>query len=157
MRNLFSLLVIALCAYYGWRFWKSHPEVFARFLPSQATSGETEPAAPTGSDGAPPQVTQPTQPPPPVFASKIVVPEDAEKLPPGEFFVLDRASVETATGVIAVVPGDRVKLLDRKGDGTLKVTNGQADFTLNETQVTQDVATAQAAEKADWESRYLRR
>ena len=65
--------------------------------------------------------------------------------------------METKSGVIAVVPGDLVKLLDRKANGVLRVTNDQADFDVKEQQVTQDPEAALVAEKLDFEKQPRRR
>ena len=63
-------------------------------------------------------------------------------------------SVETPNGIIAVVPGDLVKLMQRKDNGKLRVTIGQADFDVKEEQVTQDPEVAQVAEKRDFDKRF---
>jgi hypothetical protein len=67
---------------------------------------------------------------------------------------LERASVETKDGITAIVPGDLVKLIERRPNGTLKVTNGQYDFVVKESQVTQDVAVARQAEEREFQRRY---
>ena len=77
-------------------------------------------------------------------------------MPPGTFLVIERASIETKDGVTAIVPGDQVRLVERHKNGTLTVTNGEADFVVKESQVTQDIAVAQTAEKRDFEKRYGR-
>jgi hypothetical protein len=93
-----------------------------------------------------------------VFTSRISVPEPAEgektTLAPGQFLVIERAKVETKDGIIAIVPGDIVKLVERRSNGTLQVTNGQNDFVVKESQVTQDVAVAKEAERREFEKRF---
>ena len=168
MRNLLALIIIAAAAYFGWQYYQAHPDVVAQYIPALAKP-TPEPAA--SADGsAPPAPGVPASSPsaagsthmppapvatPPPFASKIVITDPAvTTTPPGVFLVVERASVETKTGVIAVSPGDRVNLLERKADGTVRVTDGSAEFTMRESQLTQDIPTAQAAEKAEWAKRF---
>jgi hypothetical protein len=160
MRNLLALIVIAVAGYYGYKYWQEHPEVVGKYIPALAkATPEPEPApegGPASTHGGDTKLAIPRAvATPPPFASKIAAADAAaEKMPPGVFLVVERASVETKDGVIAVVPGDKVSLLERRNDGTLKVTDGKVDFVVRETQVTQDIAAAQAAEKADWAKRY---
>ena len=67
--------------------------------------------------------------------------------PPGVFYMLDRVSRETTHGIRAIVPGDQVKLLARKGE-TLRVTDGVADYDVQASQVTNDVDLALARAEA---------
>jgi hypothetical protein len=169
MRNLLVLIILAAAGYYGWQTWQQHPEYLANFLPKQQTEedgksmGSTASDAPTAANPAEASASKPasavqTAPATPAFKSRIAVPasEDGEKrtVAPGEFLVIQRASVETKDGITAIVPGDLVKLIERRGNGTLRVTNGQVDFIVKESQVTQDVAVAQEAERREYEKRY---
>jgi hypothetical protein len=99
----------------------------------------------------------PAAPAPPTFQSRIAVPAAADgtkTLAPGQFLVIERASVETKDGVTAIVPGDLVKLIERRPNGTMEVTNGTIDFVVKETQVTQDVTIAEEAERREYQRRY---
>lgn len=157
MRQLLFVIVLAAAAYYGWHYYQSHKETIA--VPWQETSGgEVEDQAPTaGARGQ----TGPVSAPPRQFVSKIRIPDatPGQKgiAPPGHVYITSRASVETAHGIVAVVPGDLVKLLQRRQNGTVRVTNDQADFELKEDQVTLDPEIARAAEKRDFEMRMSRR
>lgn len=155
MRQLFFILVLAALGYFGWDYYQKHKEMSA--LPS--TDKEVE-------NGMPDRSTVKVPPPAPLpasepkFVSKIAVPETApgqkHTAPPGYLYMIGRVSVETPNGVIALVPGDLVKLLQRKKDGTIRVTNDQADFEVKEDQVTLDMEVAQIAEKRDFEMRLRR-
>lgn len=153
MRQLLFLIVIAAAAYYGWDYYQQHSDTIV--LPWQRTAEEAPQEDPAVAGPA-----VPLRPPEPQFVSKIRIPEPAEGqksvAPPGYVYVTTRASVETANGIIAVVPGDTVKLLQRK-NGKVRVTNDQADFELKDDQVTLDPEVARAAEKRDFETRMLRR
>jgi hypothetical protein len=167
MRNLAVWILIGVVGYYGWQAYQKNPEAFTKYLPKQQTE-EAVPAESTdsGTEATPPAgnasaaAPAATPPPAPVFTSRIKVEGatqgEGEKktLPPGQFLIIERASIETKDGVLAVVPGDTVKLIERRGNGTLVVTNGRNDFTVKESQVTQDVAVAQEAERREFQKRY---
>jgi hypothetical protein len=93
------------------------------------------------------------------FRSRLAAPAtaaDGKRLaPPGVLYVLERVSIETPAGIRALVPGDSVKLLQRKPN-KLKVTDGSTDFELAPEKLTNDFEVALAAEKQDV-ARYPRR
>lgn len=161
MRNLLVLIVLGAAGYYGWQAYQKDPQVFAKFLPKQqteesATAESSDSSAPE-SAASPATPAIPATPAPPVFTSRINLPgADGEKktLAPGQFLVVERASVETKDGITAIVPGDLVKLVERRGNGTMQVTNGKNDFVVKESQVTQDVEVAQQAERREFQKRY---
>jgi hypothetical protein len=147
MRQLIIIVIIAVLGYFGWDYYRGHKESFPSSIPflSKFKSSKTEPM-------------QDTDEPVPQFVSKVKIPDapagEKPTAPPGFFYMVDRVSVETPNGVIAVVPGDLVKLMQRKDNGRLRVTNDMADFDIKEEQVTQDPEIAQVAEKRDFDKRY---
>lgn len=155
MRQLILILALAALGYFGWAYYQKNKETIA--LPWKEKEVEKE--EPQRSTViAPPVAAIP--PAEARFVSKIAVPEtppeQKQMAPPGYVYMTARVSVETPTGVIALVPGDLVKLLQRKNNGTIRVTNDQADFEVKEDQVTLDTETAQVAEKRDFEMRLRR-
>jgi uncharacterized protein YlzI (FlbEa/FlbD family) len=158
--RLLVLIVIGVVGFYGWQAYKKDPQFLSKYVssePTEAQSAETaENPSEAGDRTGTPAV--PAPPAPPTFVSKIAVPAgadgSAEKLPPGQFLVLERVSVETKDGVTAIVAGDLVKLMERRPNGTLQVTNGKYDFVVKESQVTQDVSTARDAERREFQKRY---
>jgi hypothetical protein len=160
MRNLLVLIILAAGGYYGWQAYQKDPQFLAKFLPKQQIeeTESVESTEPAPIESAPAAPSAPAKPAAPTFVSKIAVPAgtdtETQKLPPGQFLVIERASVITKDGVSAIVPGDLVKLIERRDNGTLQVTNGQIDFVVKESQVTQDVAVAQEAERREFQKRY---
>lgn len=140
MRNLLYLLLIAGAAYLGWNYLQNRP------LPFSPTEIETEPSV---------TVRQA-----PEFESKIQIPEGAAAqkalAPPGVYYMLERVSVSTADGVKAMVPGEEVRLVERPKPGRMKVTAEGTTFDVAETQVTNDLQRAQAAEKQTFMDRSRR-
>ncbi len=120
-----------------------------RFAPSD------EPAPDTGTATEAPASRVPGPTP---FISKLEspvpeAPHEKQFAPPGVFYVLERSSVETKTGIQAIVPGDQVKLMQRLPGGRMRVTIGTADFEVKETQVTNDLDLAREAEKREFVTR----
>jgi hypothetical protein len=160
-RSFFLVLLVLGGGFllHGWL--KKNPEALPDFVPAGLVGLETERVseAKAYSEADYPYETIPTGQQPPPFASRIRVPagvdgEPVGEIPPGYFYVVERASVQTRNGVIAIVPGDSVKLLHRHKDGRLKVTNDMADFLVKESQVTRSVEVAREAEQKDWARRY---
>lgn len=141
MRQLFVLIVLAAAGYVGYNYYQEHYKPAA---PEPAV--EAAPAEP------PPMQTAPPTPAPPAFKSRIPgadAPGEKRTAPPGIYYMVERVSAETKNGIIAVVPGDEVKLLKRDGN-TLKVTIGAADFEVKETQVTNDLDRAREVERQEF-------
>jgi hypothetical protein len=155
MRQLLIILVIAALGYFGWNYYQEHKDLLPASIPFVGNSDDSAPSA--AMEGT----NEPIAP----FVSKVKIPEMPPDAPPGAkpmaapgyFFMLDRVSIEVADGVIAIVPGDLVKLIQRKDNGKLRVTNDRADFDVKEEQVTQDPEIAQVAEKRDYDKRFHNR
>ena len=143
MRSFIYLLVIGAAAYVGYTFYKDKiggktdeeaaPEVAA-----------TQPAAGKAADPA----SAARQ-----FKSKIPLPDgpagEKHLAKPGVFYVLERASIEHATGIAAVVPGEEVRLMMRKDNGVMKVMSvaGKYEFEMKESQLTNDLDLAREVER----------
>ncbi len=148
MRPIIYLIIIGAAGYliYNYYMEQNGGKTRESETPSE-TTGEVrkDPARPTpAAPTMPVKIAQP-------FKSKILIPDGApgEKhlAKPGIFYVLDRTSIEHETGIAAVVPGEEVRVLSRKGNGTVKVTTGKYDFELKESQLTNDLDAAQEAER----------
>lgn len=145
MRQLFILIVLVAAGYLGYNFYQ---ERFATKPPESEPAPEVAPAEPA-QPSLPPS---PAATPAPEFQSKIEMPPEGEKqvAPPGVFYMLERVSIETDTGIRAVIPGEKMMLLKRNDDGTLKLNDGKSDFVVKETQVTNDLQLAVEAERKEW-------
>ena len=142
MRSFIYLLVIGAAAYVGYTFYKDKVEGKADEGSAPSATATSERSSEPG--GAPERVVRP-------FKSKIVIPDgppgQKHVAKPGVFYVLERTSIQHATGVAAVVPGEEVHLMKRNSDGTVKVTSGKYEFELKESQLTNDLDVAQEAER----------
>ena len=148
MKSIIYLIIIGAAAYLGYNFYMERNGG----APAEA---DAPPAAmPAMAEAHKEPMTSPPSAPAktaPLFISKIVIPAGApgEKhlAKPGIYYVLDRTSIEHATGIAAVVPGEEVRLLNRKENGFVKVSSGKHEFELKESQLTNDLDVAQAAER----------
>jgi hypothetical protein len=159
MRQLIIIVILAALGYYGWGYYQEHKDSLPISIPFLNKSADD--SAPPPEPAAPSRPGVPTPVPVPQFVSKVIIPDapagTKPMAPPGSYYMLERVSVETPSGVSAVVPGDTVKLLQRKPGGKLRVTINQADFEVKEEQVTQDPEIAQVAEKREYDKRFQRR
>lgn len=151
MKGLLTLLVLAGLGFFGYNYYVDHKAEIDEKL--NALLKREQPAqVASAPEPAPAQPAPAAVPDAPAFESKV----DAagEKFaPPGVFYVVDRVSAMTNNGVKAVSPGEKVKLLQRLGNGRMKVTTGDADFEVKESQVTNDLDLAREAEKREFVAR----
>jgi hypothetical protein len=68
--------------------------------------------------------------------------------PPGIFYLVQRVSVKTNSGVVGYAPGTRVKLIEERGDRLL-VTDGESKIEVDGDKVTNDMDLAELAAKKD--------
>ena len=147
MKGLFILVLIGAAGYFGYTYYTDNKAMvdqrinifLKRQQPTEVALLQTAPSRPA-------------------FESRIEAPQPAvqgqkQYAPPGVFYVVERVSRETGTGVKAVSPGEQVKLLQRMSNGRMRVTTGDADFEVKESQVTNDLDLAREAEKREFVAR----
>ncbi|MEO7317933.1 MAG: hypothetical protein ABIZ56_02980 [Chthoniobacteraceae bacterium] len=145
MRPIIYLIIIAAVGYLGYNYYIQRiADASAESDTSLTQTAEAQKDPVTGAPATPEKTVQ-------VFKSKIVIPDGppGEKhiAKPGVYYVLERTSIEHATGVAAVVPGEEVRLLNRKENGIVSVKSGKHEFELKESQLTNDLDVAQEAER----------
>jgi len=93
---------------------------------------------------APPKrlAQQPAAQPTPVTPQRRLAPE-------GTYFLLGRASLRIESGVIGFAPGTKVTLVDQ-GDSASTVTDGQYQFTVPSSQLTNDLDIAASVAQSDY-------
>ena len=69
--------------------------------------------------------------------------------PEGTYFLLERASLRIDSGVIGFAPGTKVTLLDQ-GNSASTVTDGQYQFAVPPSQLTNDLDIAAGVAKSDY-------
>ena len=115
--------------------------------------------APTPAQRIAPKPTAATHPSPPpkkLAQQPAVRPTPARPVgpprrvaPEGTYFLLERASLRTDSGVIGFAPGTKVALLDQ-GDSAITVTDGQYRFTVPSSQLTNDLDIAASVAQSDY-------
>jgi hypothetical protein len=140
MKVILGLVSVVIIGYLIWNW----------FAPTAAAPTPAQRIAPkptaTAHPPAPPRLAQQpaAQPTParPVGPQRRVAPE-------GTYFLLERASLRIDSGVIGFAPGTKVTLLDQ-GDSGSTVTDGQYQFTVPSSQLTNDLDIAASAAQSDY-------
>lgn len=90
----------------------------------------------------------PTQRTPVVSAQTQRSPATKRLAPEGTFFLLKRASLSIDSGVIGFAPGTKVTLVEQ-ADSVSTVTDGEYQFKVPSSQLTNDLDLAESVAKAD--------
>lgn len=129
MRTLFIVIVVVAIGYLGWTFREELTGKIQEITNPNAKPAET-------AEATPPPV-EPVADLPPTPAT---LPMPTELAPPGSFYVKERVTVVTDTGVKALRKGELVRLMYRNKDGTVRVTANaaKAEMTIKESFLTND-------------------
>jgi hypothetical protein len=145
-KALVGLLAVALL-YWGWHWYTSSPPKPAvTHAPAQraparpATAARPAPSRPSSAQRA--ARTAPGRP---------VVARQPRLAPEGTYFLLQRASLKIDSGVIGFAPGTKVTLVNR-GDPLSIVSDGQYQFSVLSSQLTNDLDLAQSAAQSDYDA-----
>ncbi|MCX6967637.1 MAG: hypothetical protein NTZ46_07625 [Verrucomicrobia bacterium] len=138
MKNLFLWLAIGVMAYFGWSFYRNQQKQTALPTAIESPTPTTTPALPPPSSSTP--IAIQTQPTPVVAPVKRLTPG-------GIFFVLQRLSTMTDSGVASVVPGAKVTLV--RAGSPMRVSDGQHEYDAFPAQLTNDMDIAEKIASAD--------
>ena len=69
--------------------------------------------------------------------------------PEGTYFLLQRTSLKIDSGVVGFAPGTKVTMIDQR-DSMTTVSDGQYQFTVPSSQLTNDLDIAESAVKSDY-------
>jgi hypothetical protein len=114
--------------------------VVAYAPPATAEPAPAEPAPAAPETSAPEGAPTAAETPALVAVAPTPAPEPPKirTAPPGSFFLTRRVSVENSSGIIAILPGEMVKLLYRNKDGTVRVKWGAETLTVPEAQLARE-------------------
>ena len=141
MKVLLGLVSIVIVGYLVWHWFA--PTAVA---PTPAQRIAPKPTAPAHPSPPPKQLAQ--QPAARPTPARPVTPQ-RHLAPEGTYFLLERASLRIDSGVIGFAPGTKVALLDQ-GDSASTVTDGQYQFTVPSSQLTNDLDIAASVAKSDY-------
>jgi hypothetical protein len=141
MKVLLGLVSIVIVGYLVWHW----------FAPTAV--------APTPAQRIAPKPTAAAHPPPPpkqLAQQPAAQPTPVRPLTPqrrlapeGTYFLLGRASLRIDSGVIGFAPGTKITVLDQS-DSTSTVTDGQYQFTVPSSQLTNDLDIAASVAQSDY-------
>ena len=145
MKNvLLGVLLVALL-YWSWQWYTASPPKPAvtrapaqRPSPGPAVVARRVPPKPSSQ-----QQTARSTP------GRSIVAKQPRLAPEGTYFLLQRASLKIDSGVIGFAPGTKVTLVDRN-DSMSTVSDGQYQFTVASSQLTNDLDVANGVAQADY-------
>jgi hypothetical protein len=143
---LLGVLVVALL-YWGWQWYTaSPPKPAVSRAPAQRPS-----PGPVVARRVPPKPSSAQQTVARATPSRPLVTKQPRLAPEGTYFLLQRASLKIDSGVIGFPPGTKVTLVDRN-DSMSTVSDGQYQFTVASSQLTNDLDVADSVAQADYTS-----
>src|SRR5436309_15080557 len=144
MKNVLLLLVaVALLGYLGWHWFAPAPKPPPPVARPQAQRTPPKPAATARST---PAKSQPARPTP---AARSVATRQPRLAPEGTYFLLRRVSLNIDSGVVGFAPGTKVTMI-QQGDPLSTVTDGQYQFGVVSSQLTNDLNIAEDVAKSDY-------
>ena len=139
MKILFGVVSVLIVGYLAWHWFAPTPAA-----PTPVQRSSPKPAA----AHAPPPKRLAQQPAAKPTPARPVAPQP-RVAPEGTYFLLERASLKIDSGVVGFAPGTKVALLDH-GDSASTVTDGQYQFTVPSSQLTNDLDIAASVAKSDY-------
>lgn len=146
MKIILGVVVVVIVGYVAWRWFVpalKQPTPVAAAQTRTATEPKPASARPIPAKQA--AAERPGAKPTPVRP----VAQERRLAPEGTFFLLQRASLPIDSGVIGFAPGTKVTLVEQ-GDSDSTVTDGQYQFKVPSSQLTNDLDLAGSAAKADY-------
>jgi hypothetical protein len=141
MKVLLGLVSIVIIGYLVWHWFA--PTAVAPTPPQRITPKPTVAAHPP-----PPPKQLAQQPAAQPTPARPVTPQ-RRLAPEGTYFLLERASLRIDSGVIGFAPGTKVTLLEQ-GNSASKVTDGQYQFEVPPSQLTNDLDIAASVAQSDY-------
>jgi hypothetical protein len=144
MKMILAVTSILIAGYFLWRWFVPGSTEHNAIAP---TPTRPSAAKSTAARSTPPKrvaqqgVAKPT-PAAPVTAGRRLAPE-------GTYFLVERASLPIESGVIGFAPGTKVTLIDQSDSGST-VTDGQYQFTVQSSYLTNDLDIAASVAKSDY-------
>jgi hypothetical protein len=141
-KALLGIIFAVIVGYLAWRWFAPAPTQHVPVKPAQTQRTSTTPK-PMAARSTPVkrEVAKPT-PARPVAQQQRLAPE-------GTFFLLQRASLPIDSGVIGFAPGTKVTLVEQ-ADSVSTVTDGEYQFKVPSSQLTNDMDLAASVAKADY-------
>jgi len=143
MKNiLLAIVAIAILGYLGWHWFAPAPKPPPPVARPQAQRTPPKPATAARPTPAKVQVAKPTP-------ARSVATRQPRLAPEGTYFLLRRVSLNIDSGVVGFAPGTKVTMI-QQGDPLSTVTDGQYQFGVVSSQLTNDLNIAEDVAKSDY-------
>jgi hypothetical protein len=146
-KALLGIIFAVIVGYLAWRWFAPAPTQRAPVTPTQTQRIATKPK-PVAARSTPAKRTAAQRPGAKPTPTRPVAHEQ-RLAPEGTFFLLQRASVPIDSGVIGFAPGTKVTLVEQ-ADSVSTVTDGEYQFKVPSSQLTNDLDLAASVAKADY-------
>jgi hypothetical protein len=141
-----ALLILALIAavgYLAWHWFAPAQKPPAPVTRPQAQRTPAKPATAARPTPAKMQVAKPT------LAARSIATRQPRPAPEGTYFLLQRVSLKIDSGVVGFAPGTKVTMV-QQGHPLSTVTDGQYQFAVISSQLTNDLNVAEDVAKSDY-------
>ena len=143
MKNvLLAIVAIAILGYLGWHWFAPAPKPPPPVARPQAQRTPAKPATAARPTPAKVQVAKPTP-------ARSVATRQPRLAPEGTYFLLRRVSLNIDSGVVGFAPGTKVTMI-QQGDPLSTVSDGQYQFGVVSSQLTNDLNIAEDVAKSDY-------
>ncbi len=143
MKNvLLAILAIAILGYLGWHWFAPAPKPPPPVARPQAQRTPAKPATAARPTPAKVQVAKPTP-------ARSVATRQPRLAPEGTYFLRQRVSLKIDSGVVGFAPGTKVTMI-QQGDPLSTVSDGQYQFGVVSSQLTNDLNIAEDVAKSDY-------
>ena len=147
MKIACAVIFTAIIGVAGWRFFAPAPRPAQHPVPNRHLAA----ARPIQPPVTKPQLAAPQSARVPVAKPSLAAhPTPPKRLAPeGTYFLLQRSSLTTDSGVIGFAPGTKVTLVGRNGSA-ITVTDGQYQLDVEASQLTNDLDVATTVAQSDF-------
>ena len=143
MKNVVLVLVaVAIFGYLGWHWFAPAPKPPPPVARPQAQRTPAKPATAARPTPAKVQVAKPTP-------ARSVATRQPRPAPEGTYFLLQRVSLKIDSGVVGFAPGTKVTMV-QQGPQLSTVSDGQYQFGVVSSQLTNDLNIAEDVAKSDY-------
>jgi hypothetical protein len=146
-KTLLGILVALIVGYWGWRWFASAPSQQASGGPARAQRAATKPKPVSARPTSPKRIASQRSVARPTPARAVA--REPRLAPEGTFFLLQRTSMPIDSGVIGFAPGTKVTLIEQV-NSVSTVTDGEYQFKVPSSQLTNDLDVAESVANADY-------
>ncbi len=146
MKMILGIAAALIVGFLAWRWFAPAPSQPAV---ARAPTQRASPRPTTGARSIPskrPAAQQRAARPTP---ARSILAKQPRLAPEGTWFLLQRVSLKTDSGIIGFAPGTKVTLVDQ-GDSLSTVSDGEYQFTVASSQLTNDLDMAENVAKSDY-------